>query len=338
MLATIWTALSKASATPKSAELSPIERDRQLMPVLTQERPPASLFTPDIHLNVNAVSAEVDAYFLQRWPFRNQAERAKFRAAGFSRVTCLYFPGALHGRISFACRLLTLLFLIDDLLEETSLEEGSAYNERLIAISRGDLSPDRTVPVQAITHDLWEDMRDCDKVLADDLLEPVFTFMRAQTDKSRLGMCELGKYLDYRERDVGQGLLSALLRFTMELHLTDAELRRAAPVERNCAKHIAIVNDIYSWSKEQLAAQTLHQEGAALCSAVQVLSNEATLGPTAAQRVLWTMCREWELVHRQLVQEASAGSSHSLQMYLRGLEDQMSGNERWSESTPRYHR
>ncbi|PLB51669.1 terpenoid synthase [Aspergillus steynii IBT 23096] len=318
-------------------EPSLIERDRQLMPTLTQDHPPASLFVPDIHPNVIAVSTEVNEYFLQRWPFRNDAERAKFRAAGFSRMTCLYFPRALQDRIPFACRLVTLLFLVDDLLEEISLQEGSEYNERLIAISRGDISPDRTVPVQAITHEVWEDMRACDKVLADDLLEHVSIFMRAQTEKARLTICELGKYLNYRERDVGQGLLSALLRFTMKLHLSDTERRQAAPIERNCAKHIAILNDIYSWRKEQLASQNIHQEGAAVCSAVQVLSNEATLGFAAAQRVLWAMCREYELVYRQLVQEATPGSSDSLHKYLRGLEYQMSGNERWSESTPRYH-
>lgn len=47
-------------------------------------------------------------------------------------------------------------------------------------------------------------MRQCDKELADEILEPTFTFMRAQTDRARLGMKELGQYLDYRERDVGK--------------------------------------------------------------------------------------------------------------------------------------
>ncbi|KAI9035231.1 terpenoid synthase [Aspergillus affinis] len=317
-------------------EVTPIE-NRESMPELTSDKPPTSLFTPKIHPNAQAISARVDAYFLQRWHFRSDAERAKFRAAGFSCLTCLYFPMALNDRIEFACRLLTLLFLIDDILEETSLEEGSAYNARLIAISKGERLPDRTVPVQAITYDLWHEIRECDKILAEDLLHSVIIFMRAQTDKTRLGISELGKYLNYRERDVGQGLLSALLRFTMKLYLTDDELHRAGPVERNSAKHIAIVNDIYSWHKEQLASQTLHQEGAALCSAVQVVANETALGFPAAQRVLWTMCREWESVHQQLVQDVISEGSDSLQIYVRGIEYQMSGNERWSESTPRYH-
>jgi aristolochene synthase len=98
--------------------------------------------------------------------------------------------------------------LIADLLEELSLEEGSAYNERLMHISRGDVLPDNNLPVEWITHGLWKEMRDCDKELADEILEPTFTFMRAQTDKCRLGIKELGKYLEYRERDVGQGYVA----------------------------------------------------------------------------------------------------------------------------------
>lgn len=47
-------------------------------------------------------------------------------------------------------------------------------------------------------------MRTHDKDLADSIVQPVITFMRAQTDKARLQIDELGKYLEYRERDVGK--------------------------------------------------------------------------------------------------------------------------------------
>lgn len=62
---------------------------------------------------VEEVSAEVDGWFLQHWPFPNEKARKKFVAAGFSRVTCLYFPLARDDRIASACKLLTILFLID---------------------------------------------------------------------------------------------------------------------------------------------------------------------------------------------------------------------------------
>lgn len=91
-----------------------------------------------------------------------------------------------------------------DVLEHLSFEEGSAYNEKLIPISRGDVLPDRSVPVEYIIYDLWESMRRHDKEMADEILEPVFTFMRAQTDKTRMENMGLGRYFEYREKDVGK--------------------------------------------------------------------------------------------------------------------------------------
>ena len=103
-----------------------------------------------------------------------------------------------------------------------SFEDGKAYNEKLMPISRGDVLPDRSVPVEYITYDLWESMRAHDRELADEILEPVFTFMRAQTDPKRKGLDELGSYLEYRERDVGKALVypflsSPLLSFLSSL-------------------------------------------------------------------------------------------------------------------------
>ncbi len=91
-----------------------------------------------------------------------------------------------------------------DVLEHMSFDEGSAYNEKLIPISRGEVLPDRTVPVEYIMYDLWESMRAHDRALADEVLEPVFLFMRAQTDRTRASPLSLGKYFEYREKDVGK--------------------------------------------------------------------------------------------------------------------------------------
>ena len=80
---------------------------------LHSSRPPLSLFEPICHPRMESVTKQVDGYFLQHWDFPNERAREKFVAAGFSRVTCLYFPKSLDDRIHFACRLLTVLFLID---------------------------------------------------------------------------------------------------------------------------------------------------------------------------------------------------------------------------------
>ncbi|KAI0195872.1 Aristolochene synthase from penicillium Roqueforti [Astrocystis sublimbata] len=294
-------------------------------------------WTPLCHPKVDEVSREVDDYFLQHWNFPGTKARRTFVNAGFSRVTCLYFPLAKDDRIHFACRLLTVLFLIDDLLEDMSFEDGSSYNEKLIPIARGDVLPDRSVPVEYITYDLWESMRAHDKELADEVLEPTFTFMRAQTDKARLTITELGHYLEYREKDVGKALLSALMRFSMDLHLTPSELVRMKPLEQNCSKHISIVNDIWSYEKEARSAQTGHKEGAFLCNAMSVFGNSTSLDIDASRRVLTYMTWEWARVHDTLVAEVEATGCHeAVGEYMKGLEYQMSGNELWSKTTLRY--
>ena len=80
---------------------------------LTAEGPPPAILIPKIHPLEPQVTAEVEAYFIKHWPFPNVRAIQKFRDAGFSYVTCCYYPEALPDRIHFGCRLLTLLFLID---------------------------------------------------------------------------------------------------------------------------------------------------------------------------------------------------------------------------------
>ena len=123
----------------------------------------------------------------------------------------------------------------------------------------------------------------------------------------------------------------------MDIHLSRRELRSMAALEQNCAKQIFVINDIYSWEKELFSSQTGHHEGAALCSAVKILADETSLGIAATKRVLYSMAREWELVHEDIRTEKMAlGCSRDAQAYIKGLEFQMSGNELWSKTTLRY--
>ncbi|USP74924.1 uncharacterized protein yc1106_02198 [Curvularia clavata] len=307
------------------------------MPALISDPALPSTWTSSIHPKVEETTAQVDGWFLQHWPFPNEKARKKFVAAGFSRVTCLYFPRAHDERIASACKLLTILFLIDDLLEEMSFDEGKAYNEHLMPIAEGKVAPDWSIPVEWMFHAIWDEMRKIDMELANSVLEPVFVFMRAQTDKSRVSIDQLGSYLVYRERDVGSALLSALMRFSMNLELDPKDLAAMRALEENHAKHIAIVNDIYSWEKELKQAEQCAQEGSALCSAVKVMADNTGLDIKSSKKVLWSLVREWEMKHEMLC-TALYDSKDLLDpqvLYAEGLKYQMSGNETWSKTTPR---
>lgn len=78
----------------------------------------------------------------------------------------------------------------------------------------------------------------------------------------------------------------------MGLRLSADELQGMKALEANCAKQLSVVNDIYSYDKEEEASRTGHKEGAFLCSAVKVLAEETKLGIPATKRVLWSMTRE----------------------------------------------
>ena len=72
-----------------------------------------SAWTYRCHPRLQQVQEEVEGYFLKNWNFSSVKATQTFLNAKFSEVTCVYFPLALDDRIHFACRLLTVLFLID---------------------------------------------------------------------------------------------------------------------------------------------------------------------------------------------------------------------------------
>jgi hypothetical protein len=102
-------------------------------------RPPPSAFKPICHPNEAAVSKDINGYYLKHWNFLDEKARTKFVAAGFSKVTCLYFPKALESRIRYACSLLTILFLIDgeQLWSQTYSSIANDFRSVRIYVLRG---------------------------------------------------------------------------------------------------------------------------------------------------------------------------------------------------------
>ncbi|KUI66607.1 Aristolochene synthase [Cytospora mali] len=142
-----------------------------------------------------------------------------------------------------------------------------------------------SIPVGSMFYDLWDSMRAKDAELADQVIEPTFVFMRAQTDKIRTKITEIGQYLQYRERDVGK-------------------------LEMNCTEQISIVNGIYSWGKELKQSYLSSEEGSFLCSGVKVLADSTELDIEAAktsQGCLWAMLWEWERKHKMLCTQPLGG-------------------------------
>ncbi|KAI0379574.1 terpenoid synthase [Hypomontagnella monticulosa] len=320
-------------ATARSSTPPPAPKDSQvpkgLRPTILEARK---------HPRAYEVVQEVNEFFLKNWPFRTEKHKKRFVDEGYAWFVCINCPLSLDDRMHWGCRLLTTGFLIDDLLDRMSVVEGVEHNSKVIECARGKLMPDRNIPAQWIMYDLFEDMRAIDKHLADELLEPTIDFLIAQADGNRMKPMSLKEYFEYRDADLGKGLLSGIMRFCAGLYMTPEELELVKPVEENSMKHITFVNDVCSFEKEVLAAKDGFELGA-ICSSVPIVMDLCGVNEDEAKRIMWEMVRAWEVKHFELVDEIlQSHPSPALEMYLKGLEHQTAGNELWSLLTPRYNR
>ena len=164
-----------------------------------------TIYTAGMHRKTKEVVEQTNDFFLQNWPFKTEKHRKRFVEEGYAWFVCINSPMSLDERMHWGCRLLTVGFLIDDLLDSMSVEEGVAYNSKVIECARGNMLPDRSVPGQWIMYDLFEDMRAVDKPLADELLVHTIDFLLAQVDGSRMKPMDLKEYFLYRDADLGKG-------------------------------------------------------------------------------------------------------------------------------------
>ena len=164
-----------------------------------------TLLNPRKHPNTDAIVQEVNAFFLAHWPFKSDKHRRRFVDEGYALFVCILCPSTFGDRLHWGCRLLTTGFLIDDLLDRMSVEEGVAHNARVVECARGVVLPDKNNPAQWIMYDLFEDMRTVDRRLADELLTPTIDFLEAQADGGRLKPMTLQEYFVYRDADLGKG-------------------------------------------------------------------------------------------------------------------------------------
>ena len=134
----------------------------------------------------------------------------------------------------------------------------------------------------------------------------------------------------------------------MDLRISDASLESVTEIELLYSSFSMIVNDILSFDKEVRQYQEGGMEGSEILNAVELTAVDIGVSQAAAKRILWVMCRELELTFLEKVQakyreldvaelEGKGERNGDMRRYLKGLELIMSGNERWSEYTMRYH-
>ncbi|OQD86483.1 hypothetical protein PENANT_c007G00831 [Penicillium antarcticum] len=186
-----------------------------------------------------------------------------------------------------------------DQLEKMSFEQMHSYRERVMRIALGAMSPDKHVCLEWMLHDTFQSMRNIDEGLAGDAAQGFCQLLQAQTSQERSSIQTLGSYLKFREIDAGK-----------------------------------------PWEREWKMHQENPTDGSRPLSAIYILANETGLPFTACKRLMYSYCRELELIIKHTGDELQADSvskwTPEMDMYFKGVESFMRGNELWSQWTPRY--
>jgi hypothetical protein len=75
--------------------------------------PPPTSFATKCHRHADEISRKLDTFFLEHWPFPDEAARAAFLASRCPLWGCWAFPLADDDRVEDVIKLVTLLFLLD---------------------------------------------------------------------------------------------------------------------------------------------------------------------------------------------------------------------------------
>ncbi|KAL5336610.1 isoprenoid synthase domain-containing protein [Aspergillus crustosus] len=313
----------------------------------TTNAPPTTL-PSTIHPSSTQITQNVHSYLDTHWSFSSDAYKTAFFAMDLPRIVALCYPEGEVTRVESAALFTTLTALLDDAFSQMSLSDSRDLGKRLLGILQGAVTAEPQNHIEKVLADVVNEMLAQNKGLAKDVVKGTIALFLAQTDKARLGVTELDEYFEFRFRDIGGDLFTAIIRFVNDITLTPSTLSKFAPLELATIRHVTLTNDIISWDKELKEATESNQEGAALFSAIPIVAKKQAIGFEEARAVLWNSVREYEgeiaLLEKDLIEgvadgqgeEAGGDEKRQVERYIRGLKYLASGNEEWSKTTSRY--
>ncbi|KAK7042880.1 Aristolochene synthase in complex with 12,13 Difluorofarnesyl diphosphate, partial [Favolaschia claudopus] len=293
---------------------------------------PPTMFIPKVHSLREEITQDVNTFFLTHWPFPNEKARKKIVESDFCYALCATWPESLDDRMRHACRLVTLIFLIDDLLDDMSLDEGKAFNNVILSLMQGHRMPSQENPgVESIAYDIGAGLRASDPgLLSQNILAGLTSFMAAQTDAVRT------------ERDIGLKaylqIITATGLYCTRLTIPVTDLAVAESLHEICMNHIVYGNDAWSYDKELKKAQETALEAELQAfSSVSSLMDACGITSRSAKRVLVFLQREMEVLFTERSDEVlRMKDTPEMRRYIKMLEYQMSGSELWGTKTLRY--
>ncbi|NLR63381.1 hypothetical protein HGH92_03595 [Chitinophaga varians] len=290
---------------------------------------------PDHALIEKAVHAFIDSYTSLSTDARKQ-----FKAAGFGRLTALWYPDSPFPQLIPLARLLTWIFIFDDVCARWPLPQLKGAHDRLTAILRGSPSyPEEDAMFQqfAIVYEelachtlpqawMTRYMASWHYFFEGQLLEKQYSYKHDLTYPS------LAEYLDLREK-LGAAYPFLDLAEVISGFMLPSEVFSHPAIQQRrffVSRLTTWDNDLLSFDKEKRSQEAMNL--------VAVIQHEHDCPQEEAYRIAMHMRAEQVAAYRQLCNDWPDFGEHreAVADYALRLDWLISGHLEWYRDNPRY--
>ncbi|KAI1079135.1 fusicoccadiene synthase [Whalleya microplaca] len=255
---------------------------------------------------------------------------------------CVTVPECLPDRLEVISYANEFAFLYDDGMESFDLKKdlgGTAGFLETFGAGALDLKVNvdpKTRPEKRLQAQLFSEMMAIDPKRAMTSMKAWARFVQSAARTRSLPFETLDQYIPARAVDAGELIWFGTLTFGMALTIPDEEIDLCMELARPAYVALGLVNDLYSWEKEQNDAIRAGQDY--VFNAIWVIIKERSVSEEEAKEI----CRE-EIIKaistycRSLEETRNDSSlSHDLRTYLEAVLLSYIGNLVWSIYCPRY--
>ncbi|KAK4237715.1 isoprenoid synthase domain-containing protein [Achaetomium macrosporum] len=251
--------------------------------------------------------------------------------------TALVLPLCKPQRLKLVAYLLEYAFLHDSVVE--NLDSQDVKGNEFSLGDRESTTPNVKTGREQMQAKMKLKLKMTSLACATRIMEAWKTMLSTTLRDKSKDFADLDEYLDFRIIDSGALFVESIMLFGMDMTLTKDEDALLADIVRPCYASQALANDYFSFDCEWAEAQS--KPGAAKpMNAVWLYMRWRGVNTAVAKRLVVEATNRYEKQFLELCEQfrrEHAPIPPKLDLYLRALSYQISGNVVWSLNCPRYH-
>ncbi|KAL2139942.1 hypothetical protein VTI28DRAFT_4454 [Corynascus sepedonium] len=255
--------------------------------------------------------------------------------------TALVLPLCKPERVKLVAYILEYAFLHDTVVEgvesdvSTHGDEFSLGERETVTANIRNVTSGR----KQIQAKMMLQLNQTDKVCAARIMDAWKTMLSTTLRDKSKNFSNLQEYIDFRIIDTGAPFVESTMLFGMGITMTPEEDALVADIIRPCYASLALANDYFSFDREWEEMQS-KPDSMKPINAIWLYMQWRSVDVPTAKRCVIDAANRYERQFLELCEQFKARDAPrnpKLDLYLRALSYQVSGNVVWSLKCPRYH-